>query len=53
MFLICNTKYMEVERHRGMLANEHVRIGSNSYEKVKTFKYVFRLIDDKSKYYSR
>ena len=34
------TKYMEVGRHRGMMANEHVRIGSKSYEKVKTFKYL-------------
>ena len=30
------TKYMEVGRHR---ANEHVVIGVNSYERVKTFKY--------------
>ena len=33
------TKYMEIGRHRGMIANAHVMIGSNSYEKVKTFKY--------------
>ena len=33
------TKYMEIGRHRGMIANEHIKIGSNSYEKVKTFKY--------------
>ena len=25
------TKYKGVERHRGMMANEHIRIGSNSY----------------------
>ena len=25
------TKYMEVGRHRGMVANEHIRIGSTSY----------------------
>ena len=24
--------------HLGMIANEHISIGSNSYEKVKTFK---------------
>ena len=30
-------KYMEIGRHRGMIANEHIKIGSNSYEKVKTF----------------
>ena len=26
------TKYMEVGRHRDMIANEHIRIESNSYE---------------------
>ena len=25
---------MEIDRHRGMMANEHTRIGSNSYEKA-------------------
>ena len=30
-------KYMEIGRHQGMIANEHIRIGSNSYEKVKPF----------------
>ena len=34
---IGKTKYMEVGRHQGMIANEHIRIGSNFYEKVKTF----------------
>ena len=29
------TKYMEIGRHRGMIANEHVKTGSNSYKKVK------------------
>ena len=28
---IGKTKYMEIGRHRGMMANEHIRIGSNSY----------------------
>ena len=28
-------KYMEVGRHRGLRENEPIRIGSNSYEKVK------------------
>ena len=32
------TKYMDIGRHRGMIANEHIKMGSNSYEKVKTFK---------------
>ena len=35
---------MEIERHRGMIANEHIRIDSNSYEKVKTFKYLSSLL---------
>ena len=33
-------KYMEIGRHRGMIANQHIRIGSNSYEKMRTFKYL-------------
>ena len=32
------TKYMEIGRHRGIIANAHIKIGSNSYEKVETFK---------------
>ena len=35
---IGKTRYMEVGRHRGMMANEHIRVGSNLYEKVKTAK---------------
>ena len=31
---------MEMGRHRGMMANEHIAVGSNSYEKVKTLKYL-------------
>jgi hypothetical protein len=27
------TKYKKKGRHRNMIANEHIRIGSNSYEK--------------------
>ena len=34
------TKYIEIGRHRGMIANEHIRIGSNSDEKVRTFNYL-------------
>jgi hypothetical protein len=33
------TKYMEVGSHRVLMANEYIAIGSNSYEKMKTFKY--------------
>ena len=29
------TKYMEMGRHRGVIANAHIKIGSNSNEKVK------------------
>ena len=28
------TKYMKVGRNRGVIANEHIKIGSNFYEKV-------------------
>ena len=28
-------KYMEIGRHRGMIAIKHIRIDSNSYKKVK------------------
>ena len=36
---------MEIARHRGMIAEEQqIRIGSNSYEKVKTFKYLGFLV---------
>ena len=30
---IGKTKYMETGRHRGMRANAHIKIGSNSFEK--------------------
>ena len=46
------TKYMEIGRHRRIIANEHIKIGSNSYETVKTFKYLGLFID-KSKFYSQ
>ena len=45
-------KCMEIGSHRGMIANEHMKIGSNSYVKVKSFKYLARLFSDKSKFYS-
>ena len=35
-----NTKYMKIGRQRGMIANEHMRIGSQYYDKVKTCKYL-------------
>ena len=35
-----------------MMANEHITIGSSSYEKNENFK-LFRLFSDKSKFYSQ
>ena len=35
---------MEVGSHRGVIANEHTKIGSNSHEKGKTFKYLGSLL---------
>ena len=32
---IGKTKYIEIGRLRGMIANEHITLGSNSYETVK------------------
>ena len=34
------TKYMKTGRHRGIMENEHIMVGTDSYEKVKTFKYL-------------
>ena len=31
---------MQIGRHWGMIANDHIRIDSNSCEKVKPFKYL-------------
>ena len=42
------TKYIEIGRHRGMIANAHIKIGSNSYEKVKTFKYLGSLLTNQN-----
>ena len=39
---------MEMGRHRGMIANSHIKIGSNSYEKVKTFKYLGSLLTNQN-----
>jgi len=39
---------MKIRGHRGMIANEHIEIGSNSYEKVKTFKYLGSLLTNKN-----
>ena len=42
---------MEIGHHRGMIASEHIKIGSNSYEKAKTFEYSGSLLK-KLKFYS-
>ena len=42
------TKYMEVGRHRSMISKEYIRIGSNSYEKGKSFKYLGSLMTNKN-----
>ena len=41
---IGKTKYMEIGLYRGMIANKHIRICSNCYEQVKTFKYLRSLV---------
>ena len=39
---------MEVGCHRGIMANEHIRIDSYSYETVKNFKYLDSLLTNKN-----
>ena len=39
---------MEIGHHRGIIANAHVKIGSNSYKKVKTFKYLGSLLTNQN-----
>ena len=34
--------------HRGIIANAHITIESNSYEKVKTFKYLGSLLTNQN-----
>ena len=42
------TKYMEIGRHRGVIANEHIKKSSNSYEKLKNFKYLSSLLKNQN-----
>jgi hypothetical protein len=42
------TNYMPVECHRGKLAIEYITVGSNSYEKAKTFKYLGSLLTNQN-----
>ena len=37
---------MEIGRHRGIVANERITIGSSSYEKEKSFKYLGSLLSN-------
>ena len=39
---------MEIGSHRGMMANAHIKISSNCYEKVKTFKYLGSLLTNQN-----
>ena len=39
---------MEIGHHRGMIANAHIKIGSNSYGIVKTFKYLSSLLTNQN-----
>jgi hypothetical protein len=48
---IGETKYMEIGRHRSMIAIVHIKIDSNPHETVKTYTFL-RLFIDKSKFYS-
>ena len=40
--------FMEIGRHRGIIANAHIKIGSSSNEKVKTFKYLGSLLTNQN-----
>ena len=42
------TKYMEIGRHRDMIANACIKIGSNSFEIVKTFKNLGSLLTNQN-----
>ena len=41
-------QYQILGRHRGIIVNEHLRIGSNSYEKVKSFEYLGSLVTNQN-----
>jgi hypothetical protein len=42
------TECMEIGRHRSMKANDHIKIGGNSYEKVKTCKNLSYLLTNQN-----
>ena len=39
---------MDIGRHQGMIKNEHIRIDTNSSEKLKTFKYLGSLLTNQN-----
>ena len=39
---------MKVGRRRVMMENEHIAVGSNSHEKIKTFKYLGSLLTNQN-----
>ena len=39
---------MEVGRQRDVMANEHISLGNNLYEKMKIFKYLESLLTNKN-----
>jgi hypothetical protein len=39
---------MKVGRHQGIMANEHIRTGSNSYKTLRTFKYLGSLLTNQN-----
>ena len=42
------TKYMEMGHNRGVIESEHIKIGSNSHQKVKTSKYLGSLLTNQN-----
>ena len=39
---------MEIGRHSGIIVNAHMKVGSNCYEKVKTFEYLDYLLTNQN-----
>ena len=44
---------MKIGRHQGLIANVHIRIGSNSNEKVEYFKYLGSLLTNLNSIHER
>ena len=45
---IRNIKNMDEGHHQSMMANEYVKVGSNSYKKMKTFTYLDSLLTNQN-----